>query len=319
MVRKNHDSKFVIYQVLYIFVITVLALKGASLDLGEVVSKDESVNKSVRDSLIVIIDSLQALGLKFNIEIDTTVIEENQELKDKVDKLNQKIAQMEKKKEEQTPPPKKKEEKKEEPVEDIKLPSPFSKSQTFLQYAWNIAENKGTVPVSIYDPNNLTKPLVVVKKGESKKFDLENQKIVILRYGKQEERIKVLENKPPLVKIDVVTNKMNQSDIYVKDLQRTTCFNVIISDERIDQLDVKFSGHISVGGPLKDSNGNLVYNVSLNLAGTEDRYDKWIDQNENMREPDGRYKTNFFFTVIDRKSKQRVQVGDSFYFTDYSK
>ena len=37
MARQNKDSKFIIYQVLYIFVVTVLALKGAGLDLGEVV------------------------------------------------------------------------------------------------------------------------------------------------------------------------------------------------------------------------------------------------------------------------------------------
>jgi hypothetical protein len=37
MIRKERDSKFVIYQVLYIFVITVLALKGADLNLRRVV------------------------------------------------------------------------------------------------------------------------------------------------------------------------------------------------------------------------------------------------------------------------------------------
>ncbi len=52
MIRRERDSKFVIYQVLYIFVITVLALKGADLDLRRVTLADETVKVSVRDSLI---------------------------------------------------------------------------------------------------------------------------------------------------------------------------------------------------------------------------------------------------------------------------
>ena len=36
MINRNRDSKFVIYQVLYIFIITILALKGAELDLRRV-------------------------------------------------------------------------------------------------------------------------------------------------------------------------------------------------------------------------------------------------------------------------------------------
>ena len=39
---------------------------------------------------------------------------------------------------------------------------------------------------------------------------------------------------------------------------------------------------------------------------------------EILRESDGRYKVNFFFTVVDEISKDRVQVGDSFFFTEFS-
>ena len=87
MVRRNRDAKFVIYQVLYIFVITVLALKGAEINLGEVVDKDNVVEKSVRDSLINVVDSLSELGLKFNIEVDTNAAKENLILKEKLSKL----------------------------------------------------------------------------------------------------------------------------------------------------------------------------------------------------------------------------------------
>ena len=81
MINKNNDSKFIIYQVLYIFVITVLALKGAELDLSRVVSKENVVDISVRDSLNILIDSLYAQGIKFDIKLDEKV--ENEALKEK--------------------------------------------------------------------------------------------------------------------------------------------------------------------------------------------------------------------------------------------
>jgi len=112
---------------------------------------------------------------------------------------------------------------------------------------------------------------------------------------------------------------MNASDIYVKDLQRITAFTVTIIDKRPNQLKITYTGPISVNGPQRDSKGNLVYNVSLKLAATESRYDDWLERHGDLQEADGRYKANFFFIAIDEKTKDRVQVGDSFFFTDFSK
>jgi len=89
--KREHDSKFIIYQVLYIFVITVLALKGADLDLRRVALAEESVAVSIRDSLMSVLDSLYALGIDFSIKIDPNVIDENIELKEKLASLNKKM------------------------------------------------------------------------------------------------------------------------------------------------------------------------------------------------------------------------------------
>ncbi len=316
MVRRSRDSKFVIYQVLYIFVITVLALKGAELNLGEVVRKDKVVDKSIRDSLIAIVDSLSGQGLKFNIEIDTNVVTENLELKKKLSSLNKKIASLSSKIEREPILEKPEDEK---PIEEKSLRFPFVKSLSFLKYATNKAENKGDFEVEIYSPENPSQPLVVVPPKSVKEFEVGGEDELIVKYGSQETKIPVKENLPPEIKITKVTTKMDKQDIYVKDLQRTTCFTVTISDERPEQIKVKYSGPISVSKPYKDKKGNLVYNVSLKLASTERRFDDWIDKNENLEEPDGRYKVNFFFVAYDTKSKQKVQVGDSFYFTDFAK
>ncbi len=317
MVQKNRDSKFIIYQVLYIFVITVLALKGADLDLHRVVLKDKVVDKSVRDSLMVLLDSLTSQGIKFDVKVEENALQENAELKERLASLNTKMRDLAQKVKEQ--PPEKKPEEKPVVKEQEILQSPISLKQTFIQYTWNKASNSGNVPTSLYDPNNMSKPLVVIPPGQEKTFDLTDQNEVIAKYGSQEDRIKVVPNRPPEIKINRVTTKMNNSDIYVQDLQRITVFTVTIVDERPEQLKVSWTGPISVSGPLKDAKGNPVYNVSLKIASNENRFDEWLDKFGNLREADGRYKVNFFFTVVDERSKDRVQVGDSFYFTDFSK
>jgi hypothetical protein len=315
MINKNRDSKFVIYQVLYIFVITVLALKGADLDLRRVALEEDTVQKEVRDSLMAVLDSLYALGIDFSIKIDPNVVVENEQMRQQLAELNRKLETIK----DYVPPPKEDEIKEEEKVEEQTLTqSPISVKQTYIQHTWNIARNTGTVAANIYDPKNMNNPIAVVPAGQEKRFDLTDQTEVIIKFGSQEERIKVLPNKTPEIKIERVTTKMNSSDIYVKDLQRITVFKVTIIDQRPDQLKTTWAGPISVTGPTKDSNGNLIYNVSLKVASTENAFDDWLDRNGSLRESDGRYKVNFFFTVVDEKSKDRVQVGDSFFFTEFS-
>lgn len=315
MIRKNNDSKFIIYQVLYIFVITVLALKGAELDLRRVVSTDNVVDVSVRDSLKSLIDSLYMQGLKFNIKLDEKV--ENEALKEKLVMMNKQLSSLTTKLNEI--PPDIRVEKEPEVLENTKMQSPISVSQTFIQNTWNEVRNNSNVPTIIYDVRNTSSPIVTIQAGEKRKFDLTDQTELVIKFGSQEERVQVSPNRLPEIKIERVTTKMNSGDIYVKDLQRITAFTVTIFDERPEQLKVTHTGPISVSGPFKDAKGNPIYNVSLNLAPNDAKFEEWIDKNSSLREPDGRYKANFFFTVVDERTKDRVQVGDSFFFTDYSK
>lgn len=315
MKRKNRDSKFIIYQVLYIFVITVLALKGADLNLKEVISKDKAVSKSVKDSLMVVIDSLYAHGSKFEIKVDPNVAVENEALKEKLQSLNKQLAEI-KPPEKTLPPPA---EQKRVAAEQTILQSPISVTQTFLQNTWNIAKNTGNVQAAIYSPNNLSNPIVIIPPNQEKKFDLRDEKQVILKFGNQQQTINVLTMHPPEIKIVRSTTKMDASTIYVQDLQRITDFNVTIKYDRTDQLKVTYTGPISVSGPFKNNNGDMVYNVSLKLASTNQRYQDWLDHNSNLRDASGRYKANFFFTAVDQKSRTNVVIGDSFYFTDFEK
>jgi len=314
MIRRERDSKFVIYQVLYIFVITVLALKGADLDLRRVALEDETVQVSVRDSLMAVLDSLYALGIDFSIKIDPNVVVENEEMRKQLAEMNRKLDAVK----DYVPPPKEEQPKELPKEEQLKMQLPISLKQTFIQYTWNTAKNSGTVPTTILDPRD-RKQLVVIPPGQEMKFDLTDQDEVIVAFGSQEERVKVITNKPPEIKIERVTTKMNSRTIYVQELQRITAFTVTIIDNRPEQLKISYNGPISVNGPQTDANGNMVYNVSLKLAANENQFDDWTDKNEQLRESDGRYKANFFFTVVDDRTKDRVQVGDSFFFTDFAK
>jgi hypothetical protein len=254
------------------------------------------------------------LGIDFSIKIDPNVVVENEEMKKQIAEMNRKLEAVK----DFVPPPKEKP--KELPKEEqTKLQLPISLKQTFIQNTWNTAKNSGTVPTNLYDPRDRSKPIVVIPPGQEVKFDLTDQTEVIVAFGSQEERVKVIPNKPPEIKIERVTTKMNAQDIYVRELQRITAFTVTIIDNRPEQLKVSYSGPISVTGPQKDANGNMVYNVSLRIAANENQYDDWVDKNESLREADGRYKANFFFIVVDEKTKDRVQVGDSFFFTDFAK
>ena len=71
MSKNNRDVKFIIYQVLYIFVIVVLTMKGADINLEKVLTAEDAVKKTYADSLKKYIDSMLALGLVPKIELDS--------------------------------------------------------------------------------------------------------------------------------------------------------------------------------------------------------------------------------------------------------
>jgi len=87
----------------------------------------------------------------------------------------------------------------------------------------------------------------------------------------------------------------------------------------LEQIKINFAGPISVTGPKKNKKGNIVYTVSLKIANNEDRFNDWADRNDHLVDSDSRYKANFFFNAFDTKSRQKVEVGESFYFTEFSK
>ncbi|MBS1518361.1 MAG: hypothetical protein JSS91_09780 [Bacteroidetes bacterium] len=183
--RKTRDVKFIIYQSLYIFVIAVLALKGANLDLTEVVSKPKTIEEIAAqklDSLKRIIDSLSKFNSIVDIKTDTVIT------KDLLSELSLKRNQ-----ERPLQPPvtsvdlgsdKKKEETVEtKPDKEIKptkkFPPPF-KAPKLIQNAPNTLRNPtSTHTLNVYGDGAF---IISIPPGQQRTFTLGNQKRISFKY-----------------------------------------------------------------------------------------------------------------------------------------
>jgi hypothetical protein len=306
--RKNRDVKFIIYQSLYIFVISVLALKGANLDLTEVVSKEKVVEKTYTDSLKIMIDSLLARGYIPEIKFDTTQKFTNpEEMKKKLQEAQQQLAVLkmnspsitvnttspgiqlqqtnitEEKEKIQDKPKEEKIEEKEGKELDFKIP------QTFTQYTSNSISNPSSVTIEIYGSDGSM--IATVPPGGSRSFQLGGQNSLTFKGGGVSKTVSTKENVKPKVTMQRLVSA--GEEVSVRNLQSTVGYRVTISDDYPGQLDVKFSGPVSV-----KQSGPLVYDVTLNFLNSKSAYDNFT---ENREAP---FSVSFQISVKDRIATQ---------------
>lgn len=306
--RKNRDVKFIIYQSLYIFVISVLALKGANLDLTEVVSKEKVVEKTYTDSLKIMIDSLLARGYIPEIKFDTTQKFTNpEEMQKKLQEAQQQLAVLkmnspsitvnttspgiqlqqtnitEEKEKIQDKPKEEKIEEKEGKELDFKIP------QTFTQFTSNSISNPSSVTIEIYGSDGSM--IATVPPGGSRSFQLGGQNSLTFKGGGVSKTVSTKENLKPKVTMQRLVSA--GEDVSVRNLQSTVGYRVTISDDYPGQLDVKFSGPVSV-----KQSGPLVYDVTLNFLNSKSAYDNFT---ENREAP---FSVSFQISVKDRIATQ---------------
>ncbi|MBK7252441.1 MAG: hypothetical protein IPI04_00635 [Ignavibacteria bacterium] len=306
--RKNRDVKFIIYQSLYIFVISVLALKGANLDLTEVVSKEKVVEKTYTDSLKIMIDSLLARGYIPEIKFDTTQKFTNpEEMKKKLQEAQQQLAVLkmnspsitvnttspgiqlqqtnitEEKEKMQDKPKEEKIEEKEGKELDFKIP------QTFTQYTSNSISNPSSVTIEIYGSDGSM--IATVPPGGSRSFQLGGQNSLTFKGGGVSKTVSTKENVKPKVTMQRLVSA--GEEVSVRNLQSTVGYRVTISDDYPGQLDVKFSGPVSV-----KQSGPLVYDVTLNFLNSKPAFDNFT---ENREAP---FSVSFQISVKDRIATQ---------------
>ena len=134
----------------------------------------------------------------------------------------------------------------------------FKIPQTFTQYTSNSISNPSSVTIEIYGSDGSM--IATVPPGGSRSFQLGGQNSLTFKGG---------------------------------GVSKTVGYRVTISDDYPGQLDVKFSGPVSV-----KQSGPLVYDVTLNFLNSKSAYDNFT---ENREAP---FSVSFQISVKDRIATQ---------------
>lgn len=286
--KGSRDVKFVIYQVLYIFVICVIALKGADINLEEVLDAKQVVKKTYADSLKKYIDSILALGLIPSISIDTN-------LKYSAQDMAQLMAQLEQLKKEvpQTPPPVMRIEQEKPQVNIQKTEVVIPKEQQ------KIATVQG-VELTQYSVSRIKNPyaetLVLTADGrtlasippqQSASIQLGGESSVTFRVGNSTDTKPTKPKQAP--KVDIQKVGPGGPDASLRQVQNAIGFRVTIISSNPGDLSV------SISGPIKTQQVSpTVWDVTLSLLGSETAFDAW---SKGKPEP---FKATFTVSVKDK-------------------
>jgi hypothetical protein len=301
---QTKDVKFIIYQVLYIFVVCVVAIKGANLDLVEVLSKEKVVEKTYADSLKKFIDSLIAKGIFFKLEVDTNLKKEDldkmmAELRLKANWVPNVVTTS-------TPIPPKIDEKKpdeikpEEKKPDEKKDINISFKGRIIQYSTTTMTNPNPVPMEIYADGKL---LTTISPGSSGSFSIQGQTTVTIKAGDKSTTVQTEAKKAPVISMNYIGASGS-----LRLIQGSPGFIVKIAYPYEDPLDVKITGPVSI----KDKGGNS-FEVTLRTScSTKDDFERiYADKG------DPPYREVFKVTVKDISRGITTQQSGSFIFSDW--
>lgn len=299
--KKSKDVKFIIYQALYIFVVCVIAIKGADLTLTQVIEDDgkpkviltpaemDSIQKLLDKAIIVdttrfsIVDKdllkndPKTQELVRQTMLTNTSFTSNepivikQDIVDKVDLLE---------------PDKDTDKKKEIVIGSVSL----------YKYHENIIPNQNDYPITISG--------VTIPAHSTGRVTLGGESAVTITAGDISKTVNVLENKKPSVSFQRVTTM--GEDIKATTLQRMVGFRVTITDDFPSQLDVKFNGPVSV----KKTSDNT-YDVTMNAFGSRNAYDNYTS---NRNEP---YSVGFTVIVTDKLAPHSITGQNQFLFSEW--
>jgi len=281
--KTGRDIKFIIYQVLYIFVICVIALKGADINLEEVLDAKTVIPKSVADEMKRKIDSLLALGIKPELNWDESKIYS----KEDVDKM---LAGMEPIKMTNTftgnftEPQKVNDEnrKEKEPPKTDKLAT--VQGIEFTQYTRPKVTNPYSEPLEIYGDGKL---IVTIPSKSSATVPVNGESSFTFKVGDAKDTKSTKEKQSP--KIDIQKVGPGGPDASLRSVQNAVGFRVTVISNYPGDLDVKIGGPVSVN-QVKSN----IFDVTLTLLGSENAFKNWSNGKE---EP---YKSSFTVSVKDK-------------------
>lgn len=312
MSKHNRDVKFIIYQVLYIFVIVILTIKGADINLEKVVTDDETIKvKSYAEAMQKQIDSLLKLGLVPKIVVDSLINITDILKKDYI------------------PPPLQipsvtgvyiapgniqvsaddprlkldpskyivKPDETEKPPDDAIVSLPVVR---LVQFTKNTLRNGGNGDLQVLGDGQL---ITTIPSGSSGTFQVMGQKTITYKQGGQSKNVETKENTKPEVTIQ--TFKAGGEESSLRELQAIIGFRVTIKD---DYPQYK----VTISGPVKfEDKGNGVYDIKLFYAGSKSEFES---RTANMSSP---FRASFNVTVKDEIAGHTVQRSGQYTFGDW--
>ena len=303
--KKQKDVKFIIYQALYIFVVCVIAIKGANLDLTQVVEDDG------KPKVFLSPDSLQKLYeiIKQSIIVDTNlyVIIKKEDLAKMDDKIKQLVVNPMNVQISSTPvntfttnnpqiqqPEIKKEEEKKDPgeMQEIRIGN-----IQLTQYTNNTLNNPYDTPLEV-------EGITSIPPKSSKTFQTGGQSTVTIKVGNSTKTVELKPNEKPKINMQRVASM--GEDTRVSQLQSSTCYRVTISDDFPGQLDVKFNGPVTV-----KTVGAGVYDITMNAFGSRSAFDNFTDNKDSP------YSVGFTVSVSDNIAGHKITGQNSFIFGEW--
>jgi hypothetical protein len=302
--KRSKDVKFIIYQSLYIFVVCVVAIKGANLNLTQVIEDDGTPKPQIT------MDSLEKLYevIKLSVIVDTTrfvvvpkeLLKENERLQQIVQNmpqidLNSYMPKVDMSQYIKVTPEQKKllEEKKIEPSEMQEIRIGNIK---MTQYTLNTLNNPYDVPLEVVG-------ITTIPPKSTKTFETGGQSSVVIRVGSSSKTVELSPNQKPKINFQRIATM--GEDTRVTELQRSVCYRVTIDDDFPGQLDVKFTGPITV------KQQGTTYDVTLNAFSSKAAFDNFTDNKDSP------YSLGFTVTVTDKIAGHKITGQNSFYFGEW--
>jgi len=299
--RKNRDVKFIIYQSLYIFVVCVIAIKGANLDLTQVIEDDG------KPKVFISPDSLEKLMeiIRKSVIVDTTIYALIK--KEDLAKMDEKIQQL------------------------VVNPQNLTVSTTPVTFTTNNPEQIqqpkieekdpgemkeiriGNIQLTQFTMNTLNNPydtplevegITTIPPKSSKTFETGGQSSIVIKVGSQTKTVSLKPNEKPKIGISRVASM--GEDTRVTYLQSSVGFRVVISDDFPGQLDVKFNGPVTV-----KSVGSNTYDVTMNAFGSRSAFDNFTDNKDSP------YSVGFTVSVSDKIAGHKITGQNSFIFGEW--
>jgi len=300
--KKKGDVKFIIYQSLYIFVVCVIAIKGANLDLKQVVEDDGSLKPKIsQDSLEKLYDLMQRMVMvdtNYFVIVDRKLLLENEKLRMIVENMprldiSSYVPRSELDKYEL---------KREKDPEIVKTEEPTESKEirigqiSMTQYTMNTLNNPYDVPLEVVG-------ITTIPPKSTKTFETGGQSSVVIRVGSSNKTVELKPNQKPKIGFQRMTSMGEETR--VSSLQSTVCYRVTIDDDFPGQLDVKINGPVTVR-----QQGNA-YDVTMNAFSSKAAFDNFTDNK------DAPYSLGFTVSVTDKIAGHKITGQNSFIFGEW--